>query len=662
MRRALPLIAFLVVAVAIGPVAGQLPPRFEKKTETKTETKAADKAPVEVPLRGDEDVLKAVNLKTDPASLLDYLRKQTHPEADPKQMDALIRDLGDDIFQTREAAYSKIITLGKTALVSLKEAAERDPDPEIKHRAGDLRHMLEAKVEPAIHVASVRLLSKMKPAGAAEVLLAFLPCAPDLSVTEEVCKAIDATAVVDGRVEPVIVASLADTKSIRRAAAAQAIIMAKNAEYLPGARKLLKDADPLVRLRVGLALVQTHDAVAVSDALPALIECLDHLPPENLWRVEDILIRLAGEGKGPNVSLGTNEQSRKAAFDAWSQWYAKSSKDIDLAKLDLSEPYLGRTLIIFRNFNRINGGVPINGRFGRFGGEIVEIDKNKEVKWRLPLDDCDPVDAQIVPDNPNEVVIAEYQKSRVTIRDYTKKDHPIVWEKNFGAGSYPIGVQALSDGKIFVVLQNRLLEIDRATKAERVIHRRPNLDIFRAKRTKNGDVVFVTNSGQCIRLSADGTQTNQFQGPNMPVIFGGIDVLPNGNVVLPDFQGRRVVEYDPKGNQVAQISTEWPSAASRLPNGNTLVASQNTRRVVEFNRDGVDVWSHAVDGQVFNVRRQHGPATSGERRGLRPDECRFAMGGTGWARNAGEARAGHEVFRCAPRRDPTWHRSGPIAL
>ena len=614
MRRAPLLIAFVIAVVVIYPIAGQQP-GIEKTTEakkvTKTVTKTTvdmgattvDKAPAsEAISKGDVDVLKAVNLKTDAASLLDYLRKQTHPEADPKQMDALLHDLGDDLFQTREAAYAKIITLGKTALVALKEATERDPDPEIKHRASDLRQMLEAKVEPAIQIATARLLARMKPAGAAEALLNFLPCAPDLSVTEEVCKAIDATALVNGQIESAVVSSLEDTRPIRRAAAAQAIIHAKNADYLPEARKLLKDADPLVRLRVGLALVQTRDPAAVGEALPALIECLDHLPPENLWRVEDILIRLAGEGKGPTVSLGTNEQSRKIAYDAWNDWYAKSHKEIDLAKLDLSEPYLGRTLIVFRSFNRFNGGIAINGRFARFGGELVEIDKNKETKWKLALEDCDPVDAQLLPDNPNEVVVAEYQKNRVTIRDHTKKDGAIVWEKQVGGS--PIGVQATSDGKIFVVLQNRLLEIDRATKAERVILTRPSLDIFRAKRTKAGDIVYVTNSGLCVRVSADGTRTKQFQGPNMPVIFGSIDVLPNGNLILPDFQGRRVVEYDINGNQVAQINTEWPSAASRLPNGNTLVSSQNTRRVIEYNRDGQEVWSHTVEGQVFNAHRR----------------------------------------------------------
>src|SRR5207302_1406024 len=147
------LIAFLLASLVL-PIGAQPPvvKTTETKKETKTETKTTPATPA-MP-KEDVDVLKQVNLKTDAASLLDYLRKQTHPEADPKQMDALIRDLGDDVFQVREAAFAKIITLGKTAIVGVKDASEKQPsekdfDPEIKHRAGDLRRMLEAKVEPA---------------------------------------------------------------------------------------------------------------------------------------------------------------------------------------------------------------------------------------------------------------------------------------------------------------------------------------------------------------------------------------------------------------------------------------------------------------------------------------------------------------------------------
>jgi hypothetical protein len=549
----------------------------------------------------DLDVLKRVNLKADAASLLDYLRKQTHPEADPKQMEQLIRDLGDDVFQVREQAYGKLITLGKTALVGLKQA-EKDTDPEVRHRAKDLRERLEAKVEPAIQIATVRLLARMKPAGTAEVLLNFVPFAPDLSVTDEVCKALDVVAKSGGGIEPVIVKSLDDKNPIKRGAAGEAIIVAKNAEHLPAARQLIKDSDPLVRVRIGLALVQTKDKAATVEALPALIDCLQHLPPENLWSVEDILIRLAGDGKAPTVSLGTNDQARELTYKAWHEWYTKHQGSIDLARLDATEPSLGHTLIVYQSFNRVVGGVAI-GRVARpMAGEVVEVDHNKKVLWKLELTDTYPVDAQVVPDRENEVAIAEYQRGRITIRDHTQKNNSVVWEK--AVNGNPIGVQALPGGKIFAVLQNRLIEIDRADKSEKLILNRPNHDIFRAKKTKNGDYVYITNTGTFVRLNAEGKQVKQFQVPQIPVLFGNIDILPNGNVLIPDFQQRRVVEYDTNGTQVGQISTDWPSSAMRLTNGNTLVASQNTRRVLEYNRAGQVVWSYDVEGQVFNARRR----------------------------------------------------------
>ena len=37
-------------------------------------------------------------------------------------------------------------------------------------------------------------------------------------------------------------------------------------------------------------------------------------------------------------------------------------------------------------------GIAINGRI-RVGGEVVELDKNKEVKWKIQLEDSYPVDA-----------------------------------------------------------------------------------------------------------------------------------------------------------------------------------------------------------------------------------------------------------------------------
>lgn len=550
-----------------------------------------------VPVSPDQKMLKNLGIGTDPKSLLDYLRALTFPEADPKQTEALIRDLGDDDFRIRESAMASLKKVGKGAVVALKQA-EDDADAETRMRAKLLRGQLEAKVEPNVQVATVRILAEQKPAGAPEVLLAFLPYAANATVVDEVCKSLSAMAVTPAGTDPVLKKALTDKHAIKRAAAGEALARAKAADALPAVRQLLSDSDPVVRVRAGVALVASRDESAIPEALPALIECLKSLPPEQLWPVEDVLIRLAGDGKVPAISLGANEQTRLKCYESWNEWYRANRGQIALARLDEIEPIIGNTLFVYQNF--VNRNVVVNGVRRAVIGEIAEVDMNKKVLWKLSLDDSYPVDAMILPDRAGEVVVAEYQKGRVTIRD--AKANKIVWEKQVGGN--PIGVQAFPEGKIMVTLQNRIIELDRGTGNVKNLVTRPNHDIFRAKKTRNGDIVYITNMGALTRVDSSGKVMKQFQVSNIPVLFGSIDVLPNGNILVPDFQQQRVVEYDSNGNQISMISTAWPSSAMRLPNGNTLVASQNARRVSEFNREGQVVWTHDVEGQVFNARRR----------------------------------------------------------
>src|SRR4029077_9522767 len=111
-----------------------------------------------------------------------------------------------------------------------------------------------------------------------------------------------------------------------------------------------------------------------------------------------------------------------------------------------------------------------------------------------------PVDAQIVKVNGAErVLVAEYnlpptQGGRVSERDFKGE---VKWEKNVGGN--PIGVQRLANGNTFVVMQNRLVELDRNGN-EAFTMNRVNHDIFRARKLRNGEVVYVTNSGAFTRI------------------------------------------------------------------------------------------------------------------------------------------------------------------
>ncbi len=558
------------VARAQGPIPG----------ETSSDTSAED-----------QRSLKALGLGVDGPALLEYFRKRTFKEANPKEMDLLIKQLGDNDFAVREKAFGGLISLGPSALVGLKQA-ESQTDAEVKQRARDLRERLEAKAEPPIQAATARLVAKLKPAGAADVLLGFLPFAPDLAVADEICKALGSVAAPGGKVAPAILTALHDKLPIKRGAAGEALVRADLAKQLPEpdkhlaeVRKLLKDPEAAVRLRAGLALVTRKE----KEALPVLVELLNHLPPEQLWPVEEILIRLAGD-KTPAVSLGTTADTRQACFTAWNKWLA-ANPAVSLKKLDEIPPMLGLTLVVQQKLRAAVGG--------RVAGEILELDNLKQKKWSFEVPNY-PVDAQVYEDGgQTRVVVAEFQAAQVTIRDKTG-----AVLKTIRVGGNPIGVQRLPNGNIFVVLQNRLIEYD-ANQAEKFSYNRATHDIFRAKKLANGEIALITSSGQYLRMeSATQRVLKNFQVAPVPVLFGSMDVLPNGNVLVPDFQNNRVVEYNGEGKQIAQFNVQWPNSVLRLPNGNTLVASQNTKRVMEFTRQGRIAWEYSSDGMVFNAKRR----------------------------------------------------------
>jgi hypothetical protein len=97
-------------------------------------------------------MLRDLGLGTDGAALLDYFKKRTFPEANPKETAILIAQLGDEDFEVRERAYDRLLVLGAGALVRIKEA-EKNKDAEVNRRADELRHRIEAKGEPAIQAA-----------------------------------------------------------------------------------------------------------------------------------------------------------------------------------------------------------------------------------------------------------------------------------------------------------------------------------------------------------------------------------------------------------------------------------------------------------------------------------------------------------------------------
>jgi outer membrane protein assembly factor BamB/HEAT repeat protein len=545
--------------------------------------------PAEAP-EDDQHILQKAKVPSDGPELLEFFRKRTLVKADRKQLEALVRQLGDDEFAVREKASAALVKLGARALPVLREAEKTGDDPEVLERAQRCRVLIEGVAGAQVSAAAARLVARKKPAGAAEVLLAYLPFAEDDTVAEELRSALAAVGVRDGKPEPALVKALEDKLPAKRAAAADVLCRAGVKAELPAVHKLLQDRDAHVRLRAALGLVPHNDKEAVS----TLIRLLGELNEDEAWPAADLLARLAGE-QSPAVSLGTDAESRKHCQEAWARWWQQNQAKVDLAHAARPPALRGYTLIVQRDLVFVKGGGAKGGR-AMSAGKVFELGADKKVRWQIQNLDY-PVDAQVLPGD--RVLIAEWQGSKVTERTFNGE---VKWTK--ALPGRPLSAQRLANGNTFIAMQNQLLEVDKDGK-EVWSYRWPTFDVLRARKLGNGDIAVVTNQGVFFRLDSKAKQVRKSFHVGFVQQFGTLEVLANGRVLVAQANLNRVVEFNQDGRIVWQANTvQWPTSATRLPNGQTLVSSQNTNQVVVLDRKGKVVWQYGSDGQVIVARRR----------------------------------------------------------
>ncbi len=190
------------------------------------------------PARMEEQTLKAAKVGSADSALLELLRKQTLSDEARMKIKELIRGLSDTSFQVRQKAKESLVAQGITALPLLTQAL-KDPDPEVAGLAKECLEAIGKGPDSAVTLAAIRLLAMRKPAGAAQVLLSYLPSAPVEAVAREVRAALAAVAFREDKPDPALLEALKDKDPQRQAAAAALVGPGSNAQEMSGQRLLL---------------------------------------------------------------------------------------------------------------------------------------------------------------------------------------------------------------------------------------------------------------------------------------------------------------------------------------------------------------------------------------------------------------------------------------
>lgn len=509
----------------------------------------------------------------DDRRLLDEVRKRTVTEGLRKRCEELIKKLGDSDFAVREKAQAEVKAMG-SLIVPLLRHAMRNSDLEIRNRARDCLSEMERDKNLPLSPITPRLIALRKPAGAAETLLAYTPYADEETGLPEVQLALNAVAFSHGKPDAALLRALSDAQAARRAAAAEALCLGGDRTHLPDIRKLLKDSSPVVRMKVALALAGTGQR----DAVPTLIDLIGELPNAEVEPAEEYLQRLAGDKPPTSLPSGDDNAARKKRKEAWAAWWKANGQRVALVERyppEGTEHYLGHVLLVIANT-----------------GEVMELDRDRKERWKLAgLNN--PRDVQVL--GNDRILVAEWSGQRVTERN---RKGDIIWQKQT-PNSYPLAVQRLRNGHTFIACNNKLMEVDRAGNEVYSINR-PH-DVIMARKMRDGQIILVSTMRQCIRMDTAGKQLKSFT-----VQFAwqtGVDILPNGHVIIPATWMNKVTEYDAEGKTVLDLNANQPYAATRLKNGNMLMAPQQwPSELIETDATGKQVSKLNLPNFPYRIR------------------------------------------------------------
>jgi HEAT repeat protein len=498
----------------------------------------------------DETTLRQANFDASAAGVLSLLRAHTRTDGDPRQIKALIAQLGSPDFQRRERALHELKVIGQPALPPLREAQEHHSDPEVRRRAWQGVQYAESLEDQNVAMSLVRRAIYLRVSGAAEYLLALLP-AVDWEIQDEIFRGLPQVALRDGHLDPSLLAALKDASSLRRAAAALAVAQAGSDAERQRIHPLLDDREPEVRLRAAQGLLAVHDVTS----LPVLIALLNEENVEVSWSAEELLHWVAGTTAPAEAVGAATVAERQKAVAVWTAWHKNHAARLDWEEIEQAPRRPGLYLACMDWFVWLGG----------CDGKRWALERSHESH-----------DVLLQPGNQLLIVPRADDKKLVqcTLTGEERWRHLMK-----GGGDY-LMCHRLPNGHLLLATDFQADELTAEGREVSSIRLEPGR-LNDAWKGRNGVI-----------------QVNRGKNPLQKCAF-----LPDGRRVVADWKGARVFEENTSGDTLRALRVCAPWSVEALPGGNYLVSTAVLNpRILELDPAGRTLWEVETPATVHRVR------------------------------------------------------------